>query len=184
LLQLAGQQSVSPVPAPVISPALGPIISPAPTPVISPAPAPVISPAPAPVISPAPAPLSSPPPPPNCDSIVGSSGGGPDDGEIYVRYFDGQGITENTANPGNNYDVYPPQTTTFPGTLSPCDAAQNCADYANSYPGLYLSFDLHLLTSANQWECVAFYNPNGDPSYFNVANSGVALAFGYSTDIS
>jgi hypothetical protein len=40
------------------------------------------------------------------------------------------------------------------------------------------SFDIHLLTS-NQWECVAYQHDSTDPSYFNVQNSNVLAAYGY-----
>ena len=69
------------------------------------------------------------------------------------------------------------------GTLSMCDAVSECASIAdapssNDY-SVYYSFDLHYLASNASWECVLYYDPNTDPSYFNVADLDACLTFGY-----
>ena len=65
-----------------------------------------------------------------------------------------------------------------------CDAASNCVatgDSATTYADdIYYSFDLHYLASNATWECVLYFNPNENASYFNVANSDACLSFGYS----
>ncbi len=65
-----------------------------------------------------------------------------------------------------------------------CDAATNCvnmADSANSTDDtVYYSFDLHYLASSGTWECVLYFDYNTDASYFNVADSDVCLAVGFS----
>lgn len=59
-----------------------------------------------------------------------------------------------------------------------CDAATSCAETGDSQG--YLSFDLHYLISNSSWECVLYYDPNQDASYFNVADSDAYLSFGFS----
>lgn len=80
-------------------------------------------------------------------------------------------------NPGNI--VIAPETVEYPGTLGFCGALQQCANAAAVYPTVAYSFDIHYLIAEQVWQCVLFYEINPDPSYFNVANSDVGLAFGY-----
>lgn len=98
----------------------------------------------------------------------------------YYQYFSGQYVIENTDNPGNDDPDYPPVTMEYPGTLDMCDAAQLCADNAETEPGsVYSSFDLHYLCSNASWVCVAYYDPSNDPSYFNVPDNDAIYAFGF-----
>jgi len=73
----------------------------------------------------------------------------------------------------------PPYTTDI-GFLDIPDAVQQCTDLAFGDPGAYDTFDLHFLTSTCTWICVRYYDPNADQSYFDQANSDVAIAYGYS----
>jgi len=112
----------------------------------------------------------------NCPSVT--LGGGI---LVYSVYYAGSGFTENTNNPGNDYpDLNPPITTTFPGTTDPCTAIQGCAQNSVHDPGAYYSFDLHYLASTQEWECVSYYDQNTAPSYYNVSNPDVVIAYGYS----
>lgn len=101
-------------------------------------------------------------------------------GVSYTRYYIGYGFTENTNNPGNDNAAEPPQTTTIAGSPTSCEAAaESCQAYAYAIPGSYFTYDLHYLQSKGLWECVVYWDPNQDPSYFNVANADVAEGYGY-----
>jgi hypothetical protein len=103
-----------------------------------------------------------------------------DDGHVYKRYFYGQGLRENTKNPGNV--GLPALTQTYSGTLLECDAAQKCATYGKTRPntgGGYYSFDLHFLQSTGAWECSLYWEPNTVASYFNVADTDIVAGYGY-----
>ena len=91
-------------------------------------------------------------------------------------------MIENTMNPGNDFpDTYPPIYVSITGTYDMCSAASDCAQLgANQNPGPYYSFDLHYLASNATWECVLYYDPNSDPTYFNVVDSDACLSFGFS----
>ena len=45
--------------------------------------------------------------------------------------------------------------------------------------GVYQSFDLHYLCSTEMWECVAYYDPDDDASYFDVPDSDALYTFGF-----
>lgn len=109
---------------------------------------------------------------------------------VYTQYFSGSRYIENTDNPGNDA---PPATTTFtvsaPATTNvpscPPDepseeAIQICANFAINNPGEYYSFDIHYLSSEQLWQCIAYYDPNTDTSYFNVPDSDATIVYGYS----
>ena len=84
------------------------------------------------------------------------------------------------TNPGNDLPAdYPPVTTEYLGTLDMCDAAQLCANNAEAAPGDYQSFDLHYLCSTGMWECVQYYDPNSDASYFDVPDNDALYTFGF-----
>jgi len=101
------------------------------------------------------------------------------DGTPYYEYYSGSGYTENTDNPGNDDpSQYPPVTTTIAGTSDTCAVIQECANIAGNDNNVYYSFDVHFLESAQIWQCVQFYDP-AQSGYFNVANSDVELAYGY-----
>jgi hypothetical protein len=100
---------------------------------------------------------------------------------VYSVYYSGSGFTENTTNPGNDLpNNYPPLTTTYPGTMDPCTAIQTCTQDSYADPDAYYSFDLHYLASTEEWECVSYFDPNISPSYFNVPNPDILIAYGYS----
>lgn len=102
------------------------------------------------------------------------------DGFPYYQCYSGQYVIENTDNGGNDDPTdYPPVTFEYAGMLDMCDAAQLCADNAQATPGVYQSFDLHYLCSAEMWECVAYYDPNDDTSYFDVPDSDALYTFGF-----
>ena len=65
-----------------------------------------------------------------------------------------------------------------------CDAAGNCANLADTASSteddVYYSFDLHYLASNATWECVLYFDPNTDATYFNVTDPDACLAFGFS----
>ena len=66
-----------------------------------------------------------------------------------------------------------------------CDAATECADLANNpnssdIYSIYYSFDLHYLVSNGTWECVLYWDPNADATYFNVSDPDAIFTFGYS----
>jgi len=98
-------------------------------------------------------------------------------GETWYVYFAGQGLTENTDNPGNV--GYVPETVDFPGDLSACEAIQQCANAAQIYPGTAWSFDIHFLVIEQTWECVIYYDFNLNPGFFNVENCDVSQSYGY-----
>jgi hypothetical protein len=100
---------------------------------------------------------------------------------VYSVYYSGSGFTENTNNPGNDEpESLPPITTTYPGTTDPCTAIQACAQSSSNDLLSYYSFDLHYLASTQEWECVSYFDPNTAPSYYNVPNPDVMIAYGYS----
>jgi hypothetical protein len=109
-----------------------------------------------------------------CTDVFGGS-------HKYTRYYKGSGFTENHNNPGNPGDnsSSPPVTVNYPATQDICTAATNCASYAITLPETCYSYDLHFLTSQNQWECVLFYDATNNAGYFNVPNSDVAVGVGY-----
>lgn len=101
----------------------------------------------------------------------------------YTIYFDGTGVTENTANPGNTGLItLAPETFTFPGDLSLCAAAEKCAGQGTllGLLKLFYSFDLHFVETACEWECVLYSGANTNATYFDVANSTIGAVAGYS----
>ncbi|CAF9923205.1 MAG: hypothetical protein ALECFALPRED_002326 [Alectoria fallacina] len=99
-------------------------------------------------------------------------------GLAYKQYYAGQCYIENAANPGTGSE--PAIYTRFRGAYDMCAVSQYCANAARAAYGPYHSFDLHYTCSNSSWMCVQYYNGNSDASYFNVLNSDVAVAFGYS----
>lgn len=90
-------------------------------------------------------------------------------------------MIENTQNPGNDFPgTYPPIYGSISGTFDMCSAASNCAQLGANQNPIYYSFDLHYLASNATWECVLYYDPNSDATYFNVVDSDACLAFGFS----
>ncbi len=61
-----------------------------------------------------------------------------------------------------------------------CTVIQECANTAVNDAFAYYSFQVYYLKSQKQYVCVAYANPNTDPSYFNVANKDVTAAYGFS----
>ena len=111
------------------------------------------------------------PPPSAC--TIASDG----HGNTWFNYFAGQGLTETENNPGNL--GYTPRYRNLPGVLSTCDAINACAVQASLYPGTAWSFDVHLLVSAQTWQCVIYYDWNKNPGFYNVANCDVSQSYGY-----
>jgi len=97
----------------------------------------------------------------------------------YTRYFAGRAVTEAANNPGNDQSGYPPITTTIAVSSGACGAAKACATFAANGNNVYDSYDLHLLIAENVYQCVAYYDPNSDPAYFNQANADVGGSFGF-----
>lgn len=94
----------------------------------------------------------------------------------YTRYYYGCGHTESFSNPGN---TNPPVTTLLDGSLRSCDAIAKCADVARGQGAGYLSFDVHYRVSSGKWECVQFFGPNDEASYFSVEDGDVRDSYGY-----
>ncbi|THY20226.1 hypothetical protein D6D01_06846 [Aureobasidium pullulans] len=118
----------------------------------------------------------------------------------YERFYRGCGFTEDPNNPGNAYfsDNFPPVVTRIDSTVSPSDAVQQCAEdayYRYDDPNQYLSFDLHFISNgtglageggSGYWECVQYFSEQSDTDaspYFNVTNSAVTIAYGYSSGL-
>ena len=108
---------------------------------------------------------------PQCDGKVQTA---------YSNYYSGIGYTESYDNPGNQFE--PPIVNQYPASYDVCTVAELCGNKTiTDIDGGYYSFDLHFLISTSMWECVEFWKPNSsDPSYFNVANSDVREAYGWS----
>ena len=102
----------------------------------------------------------------------------------YSQFYSGQYFIEDTNNPGNDRSDFPPIYNSLPGTLDMCSAASDCANLADTavseLENVYYSFDLHYLASNATWECVLYFDPNPDRSYFSVADSDACLSFGFS----
>lgn len=103
----------------------------------------------------------------------------------YTQYYSGQNFIENYANPGNDVvSTFPPIYNSMSGALDMCDVVNGCANIADAITStndtVYYSFDVHYLASNGTWECVLYYDPNTDPSYFNVADADVCISFGFS----
>ncbi|CAD0110490.1 unnamed protein product [Aureobasidium uvarum] len=77
-------------------------------------------------------------------------------------------------------------------------AVQQCAEdayYRFEDPNEYLSFDLHFISTSGQglagegagfWQCVQYFSEQSDSDtsgYFNVTNSAVSIAYGYSSGL-
>jgi len=99
---------------------------------------------------------------------------------IYTQYAFTNGFKENSNNPGNDEPCqYPPQTTAFPaGDFR--TTLQECTSFAAASDDQYDSFNFHFLMSENVYECAAYYDPSTDAGYFNVQDSDVGQAYGYS----
>jgi len=61
-----------------------------------------------------------------------------------------------------------------------CTVIQECANTSANDALGYYSFQLYYLKTQKQYVCVSYANPNTDPSYFNVANTDVTAAYGFS----
>jgi len=100
----------------------------------------------------------------------------------YVLYYHGSGYLENPDNPGAWPGVSP--ATLAIAYEDVASAVQDCTTFAYWTAGFFYSFDLSFLLSTCSWSCTAYYHPttNDDPgSYFNVADSDVAIGLGYSS---
>lgn len=98
-------------------------------------------------------------------------------GYRYENYYAGYGFVENLNNPGN--DNGRPLLALLDGSLSTCEASQQCATTAYNQPGQYWSYDLHFRKSTKVWECAQYWDQTYDGKYFNVADSDVGEAYGY-----
>ena len=122
---------------------------------------------------------------PSCTVIYPVPDGGAEDEEgEYDLLYTGSGYTIDINNPGN-YPEHPPIYQTYPGILTTCAAAQQCADDAHAVrPDSYLAFDLHYLSSKQSWECIQFYyHPypaSNGARYFTVQNDDAVAVFYYS----
>lgn len=101
---------------------------------------------------------------------------GPDEPVTYRQYFEGIAVTEDTNNPGNDFQT--PVTVTYDGTEPKCSAAASCASVGGV--ANYFSFDLHKFESLNKWQCVLYFDSNRDAAYFDQANGDVVEVYGYS----
>ena len=103
----------------------------------------------------------------------------------YDEYYVGQYRIENFTNPGNDDQSHPPIYSPMSGLLDMCDAAKNCAQIADTASAdnssVYTSFDLHYLTSNGTWECVLYFDPNQDSTFFNVVDPDACISFGFSS---
>ncbi len=117
---------------------------------------------------------------PSCTprSLRKTQTGFPNNHFTYQQYYHGAGFVEAADNPGNAPGDPAPQTTTIPQSVSACSAVDQCATWAVNLSGWYFSFDLHFLPSLGIWECVAYWNPNNDASYFNVPSDSTG-SYGY-----
>lgn len=113
---------------------------------------------------------------PACSPTITS---GLNSGFQWIPVYAGCGYAENANNPGNQAEA--PLTTTLPGTLAVCSAAVECVNYAYNSPGSYLGVDLQFHFSTLNWACVAYFDENHDPSYWNVPNSDIIQGYGFST---
>lgn len=73
-----------------------------------------------------------------------------------------------------------PPLSTVLGQMTTPDAVTACTALSSDDADVYYSFDLHFDTSRCSWECVRYFNPNTDASYFNVDAPDVVLGLGYS----
>jgi len=104
-----------------------------------------------------------------------------------TEYFQGKGVTENQANPGNLLNGVLTRTVAqFPSTISACDAVSQCSNKGAllGLANVLMSFDLHLVENASggcsAWECVLYAGANTDASQFNVNNASIKAVYGYS----
>jgi len=104
-----------------------------------------------------------------------------------TEYFQGKGVTENQANPGNLLNGVLTRTVAqFPSTISACDAVSQCSNEGAllGLANVLMSFDLHLVENASggcsAWECVLYGGANTDASQFNVNNASIKAVYGYS----
>nr|POE50104.1 hypothetical protein CFP56_76070 [Quercus suber] len=98
----------------------------------------------------------------------------------FAIYFAGSGVTEDKMN-RPSVSEFGTVMTTLPGTLSDCEAINQCAHLAQDQyvPYAYGDLDIHYRQSSAQWECVLFYGTNDDPSLFNQIDADVSAAYGY-----
>jgi len=94
----------------------------------------------------------------------------------YIQEFSGSGVSENPNNPSNQAT---PDQTTFPGSMSACDAAVACATFVWNSANNDFNFDLHYLIDSNTWSCTGYYNALSSPSDWNVVDSNIGLSYGY-----
>lgn len=97
----------------------------------------------------------------------------------YTPYYTGSGFTQNIINPANSI-LNPAQQYSIAGSNTACQAAQICLNNINSLSVPYLSIDLHYVSTSSSWQCTAFVGSNILGSYFNVPNSAVTKAYGFS----
>ena len=93
----------------------------------------------------------------------------------YYAVFNGQGVTEDPNNPGNDGPVI---TTTF----DDISADQNCAAItrcANTCLPNNWSFDLHYFCALATWECICYYDNQYSGDYFNVPNPLISQVYGF-----
>lgn len=97
---------------------------------------------------------------------------------LYTQYYFGAGYTLSPANEGNNANGFAPVTTKFVSSLTDCQAIAACAQNSVYQPDNYWNFDLHY--SGNAWVCVQYINGNDDVTAWNVSDSTVTKAYGFS----
>lgn len=116
---------------------------------------------------------------PTCSSVsVG--------GVTYNQYFASTGVTLSALNPGAN--TQNPKDGRYVkeilyGVTDACTAIQTCAGLSSYYGWVFGSFDVHYMEAESLWVCSTFANSvtaaEANP-FWNVANTDVGVAFGFS----
>lgn len=106
---------------------------------------------------------------PTCDGKLGTE---------YVNYYSGTGYTEQYSDQRDF--SYPPIVNQYDASYDVFSVAELCGNktIADTHNGYY-SFDVHFVTTSNMWECVEFWTPDKDVSYFDEANNSIREAYGW-----
>lgn len=94
---------------------------------------------------------------------------------VYNAIYSGTGVSENPINPSN--DGPTPLVTTFPSSMTACDAVNACAAF--SLPYGFFNIDLHFLIAEQEWSCTGYFDGYSSASDYNVADSNIGSSNGY-----